>query len=661
MPSLYGKAQFSDAAVQAMSRELQRYGFPMPQFGKIGGILAGELPIDAAEHHAAIIAINKATEEGDCNLMIQAMGHPAAQLRDIDPSLADLYLQSLIDALDEKKQSSRERSLNSDFTADVYDELLTGSEIQYQLDSVNEFSALEKIALAVESRDVRRMMTALSHPILGIKRINPNYCADYMQALNSAISGDKGVERCDLQAIINQVNHDKETVMERQRYVDAINVSLGGPDPNRTLQLLRLLLETEPMSELVVLEFAAALYHEEMNHFRSVTEEDLSFEMICGAIRTLTQVAHVTRAVDSRNVAELLFILEEPVLSFDGVNTSMTESYMAALTALRREKNQRGDFCSVLTHNEIQCCIIQVNEDVNGNDVADAIQQAVDDGDTNQLAIVLGSTGLVEQDPVEEQAPLYMRLLKTLSEAKKRSQDASAVLSMDDVEEMLHRSRELATEAEDVCLVVSGLNNLRDSAGFIETLKSPYIHLPELSSPEFQACAKQLSVRIKGLRIDMLPASKAWVMHRLEQGIPVYLNVKTQQISWQRPRDFSESGLVGLREFEDLVNSVIEDRNIEPFVIRLQSCCRGFLVREKIAFRLHHFHNNVDSVIKIQVFNESATMPTIMFVLFLNIKYYRLGGVPLSSDSVIFNGSNVSKKNESVNLNAVIWHTFAFT
>lgn len=600
MPSLYGKAQFSDEAVKLMSLELKRYGFPLPQFGKIGGILAGELPIDAAEHHAAIIAINKATEEGHCDLMIQAMGHPAAQLRDIDPSLADLYLQSLIDALDEKKQSSREQSLNSDFTADVYDELLTGSEIQYQMDSVNEFSALEKIAMSVESRDVVRMMTALAHPNLGIKRLNPDYCSAYLEALHSAICGDKGVELCDVQALINQVNHEKESLMERQRYVNAINISLEGSDPNRTLQILRQLLDTEPMSELVVLEFAAALYHEEMNNFRSITEEDLSFEMICGAIRTLTQVAQVTQAVDGRNVTELLFVLEEPMLSFDCINTSLTESYMAALTEIRRDKIRRGEFCTVLTHNEIQCCIIRVNEDVDRKDIVQVIQRAVDKGDAIQLAVLLGSTGLVDQDPVEEQAPLYLRLLKTLVEAKRRSHNSDASLSMGDIEEMLRRSRELATEAEEVCLVVTGLNNLRDPAGFVETFSSPYINLPNLSRSQFQSCTKQLGSRIRGIRMEQLPQTKAWVMHRLEQGIPVYLNVKTQQISWEKPRDYTESGLIGLREFEDLVVSVVQDDDIEALIIRLQACARGYLVRERIAFRLHHFHNNVSAVIKIQ-------------------------------------------------------------
>ena len=106
---------------------------------------------------------------------------------------------------------------------------------------------------------------------------------------------------------------------------------------------------------------AAALYHEEMSHFRSATEADLNFEMICGAVRTLTQVAQVTRAVDGRKVTELLCALEEPLLSFEGVNSSLTESYMAALSEFRLGKFQRSEFCTVLTHTEIQSCITQVN------------------------------------------------------------------------------------------------------------------------------------------------------------------------------------------------------------------------------------------------------------------------------------------------------------
>jgi len=72
--------------------------------------------------------------------MLSAMKEPAAQLRDIDTEAAHLYLQSLMDALVDKKRATLERSLNTiDYTADVYDQLLTRLEIQEQIDNVNRF------------------------------------------------------------------------------------------------------------------------------------------------------------------------------------------------------------------------------------------------------------------------------------------------------------------------------------------------------------------------------------------------------------------------------------------------------------------------------------------------------------------------------------------
>ena len=79
------------------------------------------------------------------------------------------------------------------------------------------------------------------------------------------------------------------------------------------------------------------------------------------------------------------------------------------------------------------------------------------------------------------------------------------------------------------------------------------------------------------------------------------MNVKTQHISWEKPRNYVDSGLVGIVSFEDLVASVVEETGIEPIIARFQAHAKGFLVREKLALRLHHFHNNVDAVIKIQV------------------------------------------------------------
>ena len=50
--------------MEAMMQELSKYGCQLPQFSKIGGILANELPVDEAALHAAVIAINEAVDKG---------------------------------------------------------------------------------------------------------------------------------------------------------------------------------------------------------------------------------------------------------------------------------------------------------------------------------------------------------------------------------------------------------------------------------------------------------------------------------------------------------------------------------------------------------------------------------------------------------------------
>lgn len=46
-----------------MMKELSKFGCKLPQFAKIGGILANELPVDEAALHAAVIAINDAIQK----------------------------------------------------------------------------------------------------------------------------------------------------------------------------------------------------------------------------------------------------------------------------------------------------------------------------------------------------------------------------------------------------------------------------------------------------------------------------------------------------------------------------------------------------------------------------------------------------------------------
>ena len=83
MQDLSGKATFTEEQISAMKSALDSYGIPMPQFKRIGGILAEEMPVDEAAFHAAILAINKALDGQDFKVTLIALQNPNACLIDI--------------------------------------------------------------------------------------------------------------------------------------------------------------------------------------------------------------------------------------------------------------------------------------------------------------------------------------------------------------------------------------------------------------------------------------------------------------------------------------------------------------------------------------------------------------------------------------------------
>jgi len=54
------------------------------------------------------------------------------------------------------------------------------------------FSVLEKIVLAVEGRDVRQMMAALTHPLLALQRIRPDHASAYLNFLTGEVASSSG-------------------------------------------------------------------------------------------------------------------------------------------------------------------------------------------------------------------------------------------------------------------------------------------------------------------------------------------------------------------------------------------------------------------------------------------------------------------------------------
>jgi len=118
-----------------MARELRKFGLKIPEFTKIGGILAEEMPVDEAALHAAILAINDAVEKRDLEALLADLQLYDAHLAGVVAEYVRFYHELMLDAKVRKSEGARQRAAGGEL--DVYDELLTQAEIQAIIDKIN--------------------------------------------------------------------------------------------------------------------------------------------------------------------------------------------------------------------------------------------------------------------------------------------------------------------------------------------------------------------------------------------------------------------------------------------------------------------------------------------------------------------------------------------
>jgi Ras GTPase-activating-like protein IQGAP2/3 len=128
-------AKFTQEEISSMARELRKFGLKIPEFTKIGGILAEEMPVDEAALHAAILAINDAVEKRDLEALLADLQLYDAHLAGVVAEYVRFYHELMLDAKVRKSEGARQRAAGGEL--DVYDELLTQAEIQAIIDKIN--------------------------------------------------------------------------------------------------------------------------------------------------------------------------------------------------------------------------------------------------------------------------------------------------------------------------------------------------------------------------------------------------------------------------------------------------------------------------------------------------------------------------------------------
>ncbi|KAK0155489.1 Ras GTPase-activating-like protein IQGAP1 [Merluccius polli] len=612
---LYGKVDFTEEEIDNMKSELEKYGIQMPAFSKIGGILANELSVDEAALHAAVIAINEAIDQGVPEATVAAMQNPNAMLVNLDPSTAQHYHHMLYQAKGQKVANSRKRLVeNADAERDVYEELLTQAEIQGNVNKVNLSNALSAAEQGLLSGDEDRLFEALK--ALGMQNLQAQNKGWYLKQLladrenKEQNSPGEALNKDELQSGVDASNEIAAAYLKMLQAVERINDAIRAGVPEKTVEELM-----NPDAQLPQVHPSAAdLYQRELSSLQQQSPEGtLSHPELLVAVEMLSSVVLMNVAMDVGDRATLWKQLSSPVTGLGNVEDEYAQRYMDELMRLRVAAAEGG--IDYLTWNDIQACIDQVNlavQEEHERVVAiGQINEALDGGDVSSTldALLHPSAKLSDVDPSVAQH-YYNKLLEARREKAHETQDPSAVLWLDEIQDAILMANKDTQEALQFSKAIQAVNEAVDSGDASQTLaalRGPSTGLYGVTAECAQTYQSNLS-NIKEEKKKDGDNGSEWMKHWVKGGHNYYYNTKTNEGTWVEPEDFLQNNTqLNKEEIQSVVSGVTTAYNREQLwlanetlITKLQARCRGYLVRKAHKDRLDFLKNQDPSVTCIQ-------------------------------------------------------------
>ncbi|XP_035273693.1 ras GTPase-activating-like protein IQGAP1 [Anguilla anguilla] len=614
---LYGKVDFTEEEINNMKSELEKYGIQMPAFSKIGGILANELSVDEAALHAAVIAINDAIDHGVPEGTLAAMHNPNAMLVNLDNTSAQHYQDTLSQAKAEKVANSRKRiGENSEAERDVYEELLTQAEIQGNINKVNLSNALTSTEQALLSSDEDRLYDALRSQALGLRSLQAQNKGWYLKQLmadrenKEQNSPGEPLIKEELQTGVDLANEDAASYQKMLRAVERINAAIRAGVPEKTVEELM-----NPDAQLPkVYPSAADLYQQELyNLQQQSTEGSLTHPELLVAVEMLSSVVLINGALDVGDRGAVWRQLASPVTGLSNVENEYSQRYMDELMRLKAAAREEGS--KYLTWNDIQACVDQVNNTVQEEHERIAaigqINEALDEGDVQKTLAALQhpAAKLTDVNPPVAQH-YYDKLLEARREKAHETQDPSAVLWLDEIQDTVLASNKDTQEALQFSQAILAINEAVDSGDQAQTLgalRNPSAGLYGVT-PECAPTYQEDLTRIKASKKEEGDNGSDWVKHWVKGGHNYFFNLKTGEGTWDEPGSFvPNSTQLNKEDIQSVVSGVTNAYNREQLwlaneslIAKLQARCRGYLVRSDQKNRMNFLKEQEPAVTSIQ-------------------------------------------------------------
>ncbi|XP_005052217.1 PREDICTED: ras GTPase-activating-like protein IQGAP1 [Ficedula albicollis] len=613
---LYGKVDFTEEEISNMRLELEKYGIQMPAFSKIGGILANELSVDEAALHAAVIAINEAIDRQIPADTLTAMKNPNAMLINLDDQLESTYQATLYRAKQDKMENAKNRiaSESSDRERDVYEELLTQAEIQGNINKVNTHTAISKIDLALEQGDALAMYEALATPALGLRGLLRENCdwyfkqflSDRQQKQEAGLTGP--LQKEELQLGVDAANRTAQKYQQRLAAVAKINSAIRMGDAEKTVAEMM-----NPEAQLPeVYAFAADLYQRELATLQQQSPEGhLTHPELSVAVEMLSSVALINRALDSGDMNTVWKQLSSAVTGLTNIEDENSQRYIDGLVKLKAERSAEGN--EFITWNDIQSCVDHVNKVVREEHerilAIGLINEALDEGDTKKTLQALQTPAAKLEGVVPKVAQHYQdTLLRAKREKAQDTKDETAVLWLDEIQDGIHKANKDTEESQRFSLGILAINEAVDHGDVSQTLsalRSPDVGLYGVT-PE---CAETYQQELSEVKKRAAGGNGSeWVKHWVRGGYHYYHNLRTKEGGWDEPAEFVQNDTqLSREEIQSTISGVTAAYNREQLwlanenlIMKLQACCRGYLVRQEFNSRMNFLKKQVPAITCIQ-------------------------------------------------------------
>uniref|UniRef100_A0A8C5UEY3 IQ motif containing GTPase activating protein 1 n=1 Tax=Malurus cyaneus samueli TaxID=2593467 RepID=A0A8C5UEY3_9PASS len=615
---LYGKVDFTEEEISNMRLELEKYGIQMPAFSKIGGILANELSVDEAALHAAVIAINEAIDRQVPADTLAAMKNPNAMLINLDDQLESTYQATLYRAKQDKMENAKNRiaSESSDRERDVYEELLTQAEIQGNINKVNAHAAISKIDLALERGDALALYEALATPALALRGLLRENCdwyfkqflSDRQRKQQAGLTGP--LQKEELQSGVDAANRAAQQYQQRLAAVAKINSAIRMGNAEKTVAEMM-----NPEAQLTeVYAFAADLYQKELATLQQQSPEGhLTHPELSVAVEMLSSVALINRALDSGDMNTVWKQLSSPVTGLTNIEDENSQRYIDNLVKLKAQTSAEGN--EFITWNDIQSCVDHVNKVVHEEHerilAIGLINEALDEGDAKKTIQALQIPAAKLEGVAPKVAQHYQdTLLRAKREKAQDTRDETAVLWLDEIQDGIHKANKDTEESQRFSLGILAINEAVDHGDISQTLsalRSPDVGLYGVTPECAETYLRELS-EVKTRKQAAGGNGSEWVKHWVRGGYHYYHNLQTKEGGWDEPAEFVQNDTqLSREEIQSTISGVTAAYNREQLwlanenlIMKLQACCRGYLVRREFNSRMNFLKKQVPAITCIQ-------------------------------------------------------------